>query len=125
MTGAPFNRYETIEEAVGFLLLRHVSGRCTVVGVNRGEGYVHSGMPLDAKRGDDDYYGPISDDGVDHVSELYSRGYARMVFRQRTSPKERKSLSHDCWEHAFSIEWDGALGHGWECDLCGELLQVG
>lgn len=32
---------------------------------------------------------------------------------------------HDCYEHATYIEWDGPLGHGWECGKCGALLQVG
>jgi hypothetical protein len=32
---------------------------------------------------------------------------------------------HDCWDHPVPYESDGALGHGWECGICGELLQVG
>ena len=27
--------------------------------------------------------------------------------------------------YATYAEWDGPLGHGWFCALCGELLQVG
>lgn len=32
---------------------------------------------------------------------------------------------HKCDEFSTYIEWDGPLGHGWECGLCGRLLQVG
>jgi len=32
---------------------------------------------------------------------------------------------HDCWENAIAYEEDGPLGHGFECSVCGQLLQVG
>ena len=34
--------------------------------------------------------------------------------------------SHKCMEHAVPYyERDGALGHGWECGICGCFLQAG
>jgi transcription initiation factor IIE alpha subunit len=32
---------------------------------------------------------------------------------------------HDCEEHAVPYESDGALGHGFECGICGKFLQAG
>jgi len=32
---------------------------------------------------------------------------------------------HDCWENPVPYESDGALGHGWECGVCGAFLQAG
>jgi hypothetical protein len=34
-------------------------------------------------------------------------------------------LLHKCDDHATYVETDGALGHGWECGLCGRFLQAG
>ena len=34
---------------------------------------------------------------------------------------------HDCWDNAqpYEFEEDGHRFHGWECGICGELLQTG
>lgn len=32
---------------------------------------------------------------------------------------------HDCMDHAYAHETDGAIGHGWSCGVCGEFLQAG
>jgi hypothetical protein len=32
---------------------------------------------------------------------------------------------HDCEENMVPYKSDGALGHGWECGLCGRFLQAG
>jgi len=32
---------------------------------------------------------------------------------------------HDCWENAGPYKSDGALGHGFECKICGKFLQAG
>lgn len=32
---------------------------------------------------------------------------------------------HDCMDHAVPYVSDGALGHGWECGVCGDFLQAG
>lgn len=37
----------------------------------------------------------------------------------------RDELNHDCDENAVPYESDGALGHGWECGICGNFLQAG
>lgn len=39
--------------------------------------------------------------------------------------KETKAKSHDCFDNAVPYESDGALGHGWECGICGKFLQAG
>lgn len=33
--------------------------------------------------------------------------------------------AHDCDENAVPYASDGALGHGWECGICGAFLQAG
>lgn len=33
--------------------------------------------------------------------------------------------AHDCDDHAVPYVSDGALGHGWECGVCGAFLQAG
>lgn len=32
---------------------------------------------------------------------------------------------HDCEENAVPYTSTGALGHGWECGICGKFLQAG
>lgn len=32
---------------------------------------------------------------------------------------------HDCEANAVPYVSDGALGHGWECAVCGAFLQAG
>lgn len=32
---------------------------------------------------------------------------------------------HDCWENPVPYVSDGALGHGFECGVCGAFLQAG
>jgi hypothetical protein len=32
---------------------------------------------------------------------------------------------HDCDDNAVPYKSDGALGHGWECGICGKFLQAG
>lgn len=32
---------------------------------------------------------------------------------------------HNCDENAVPYTSDGALGHGWECGICGRFLQAG
>ena len=33
--------------------------------------------------------------------------------------------AHRCMDNAVPYSSDGALGHGWECGLCGAFLQAG
>lgn len=35
------------------------------------------------------------------------------------------NVVHNCMAHATLYQSDGALGHGWECGLCGSFLQAG
>jgi transcription initiation factor IIE alpha subunit len=39
--------------------------------------------------------------------------------------RERENTTHDCYDNAVPYESDGALGHGFECGICGEFLQAG
>ena len=34
---------------------------------------------------------------------------------------------HDCWDNAqpYEFEEHGRRYHGWECGICGKLLQTG
>ena len=34
-------------------------------------------------------------------------------------------MPHNCMENAVPYTSDGALGHGWECGVCGAFLQAG
>lgn len=43
---------------------------------------------------------------------------------QRDAEMERIA-NHDCEDEAVEYESDGALGHGWECGVCGRFLQAG
>ena len=38
-----------------------------------------------------------------------------------------KSDDHDCWDNAqtYEFEEEGHRFHGWECGICGKLLQTG
>ena len=51
---------------------------------------------------------------------------ARSRARQRDRVEaEAVEADHNCWENAVPYESDGPLGHGWECGICGALIQVG
>mgnify|MGYP003309136743 FL=1 len=43
------------------------------------------------------------------------------------TPIKLKVEEHDCFEHAIPYEFyaDGRRYHGYDCGLCGELLQTG
>jgi hypothetical protein len=41
------------------------------------------------------------------------------------SPCRKVPASHNCEENAVPYKSDGALGHGWECGICGRFLQAG
>jgi hypothetical protein len=42
-----------------------------------------------------------------------------------TEQEEQEVVEHDCMDNAVQYFSDGALGHGWECGICGEFLQAG
>jgi len=57
-------------------------------------------------------------------------GYVYVVFRSEHNdctglPMPPNEHGHDCDENAVPYESDGALGHGWECGICGKFLQAG
>lgn len=62
-------------------------------------------------------------------------GYVYVVFRSEHNdctglPKppdevEEHEPDHDCFDNAVPYESDGALGHGFECGICGRFLQAG
>jgi len=41
--------------------------------------------------------------------------------------KDCECENHDCWDNAqpYEFEEEGHRFHGWECGICGELLQTG
>lgn len=47
------------------------------------------------------------------------------VTAAEVAASDTKTPAHDCWDHAVQYESDGALGHGWECGICGDFLQAG
>ena len=46
-------------------------------------------------------------------------------FLQATAAALEDEKNHDCMENAVPYESDGALGHGFECGICGKFLQAG
>ena len=36
-----------------------------------------------------------------------------------------EETEHSCLDNAVPYENDGALGHGFECGICGKFLQAG
>lgn len=39
--------------------------------------------------------------------------------------RDKEAAGHDCEANAVPYESDGALGHGFECGVCGRFLQAG
>ncbi len=73
--------YTLIEQTCGYLLLqRDGTERCTVVELY-GDGQVVNAMPGDAPSGGGRWVARRTDAGIAYVSGLYSRSYARRVFR--------------------------------------------
>ena len=44
---------------------------------------------------------------------------------EQATAEALKTPDHDCDDNAVPYESDGALGHGWECGICGMFLQAG
>lgn len=59
-----------------------------------------------------------TDDGLCRVSH----GDDRFTVRDEALSYDD---AHDCNENAVPYVSDGALGHGWECGVCGAFLQAG
>lgn len=61
-------------------------------------------------------------------AQLNARGFTFNMQTGKLSalPTVRQvAPTHDCWANAVPYESDGALGHGWECGVCGTFLQAG
>ena len=47
----------------------------------------------------------------------------------KDSKNAEQNVNHDCWEYPkyyeFFIEGDSHRYHGYECEICGKLLQTG
>jgi hypothetical protein len=68
------------------------------------------------------------DDAYDAIVRAYGPGNFEQVDDgpQPAVPQlTRGELLHKCDEFASYVLTDGALGHGWECGLCGRFLQAG
>jgi len=62
------------------------------------------------------------------VWEVVSDNGSSQVFDLRSDAENfLKNNDHDCWDNAqpYEFEEDGHRFHGWECGICGELLQTG
>lgn len=74
--------YTLIEQTCGYLLLRRDgTERCTVV-QQYGDGQVVDAMPGDAPTGGGRWVARRTNAGIAYVSSLYSRSYARRIFRK-------------------------------------------
>jgi len=74
---------EIIREEQGYALLRRSTrkrAQFTVVGINRKQGQVYSAMPSDRPQGGGQWFGGLSDKGVDYVAHWYSRSWANHMF---------------------------------------------
>lgn len=71
--------------------------------------------------------GVASETGVDEafVAEVLESG--RVLDEGECFVLELSRAPHDCWQHAVPYEFHegGRRYHGWECGVCGELLQTG
>ena len=61
-------------------------------------------------------------------NKMYGR--SKINIREQTERQKRgydNMDHHDCWENAqpYEFEEEGHRFHGWECGMCGELLQTG
>lgn len=64
---------------------------------------------------------------------MANKRYVRIMARREAEDKQvQKELAdfaavpeHDCMENAVPYESDGAIGHGFECGICGKFLQAG
>lgn len=81
-------KYRIIEERNGFALVALAADtkRATVVRIGRKNQQVFSAMPGDMPDDGGWLFAALSDTGIDYVSKLYSRGYARRCFRKLAGP---------------------------------------
>jgi hypothetical protein len=87
-------KYTITEERNGYALVELDSdtSRCTVIRIDRDRGQVYSAMPTDLPRGGGLWFARISDCGIDYVAKLYSRSYARRMFKVLAADAEEMAL---------------------------------
>ena len=66
-------------------------------------------------------YGAVRPGALEEVSASATPPPPAKAKRKRV----KKAASKACEHQPIPYTSDGALGHGWECSRCGELLQVG
>lgn len=114
------DKYRIIKERHGFALVvlsfkferEGDTARATVVGIDRAKGQVYSAMPSDIPAEGGVWFGAISDTGIDYVAKLYTRGYARRVFRgliRDPSPADYDALGLE------DIDYDALVSAGADC----------
>lgn len=61
------------------------------------------------------------------ISQKLHNDTVTCIERQKRGESKPKPMpkGHNCFDNAVPYESDGALGHGWECGICGEFLQAG
>lgn len=64
---------------------------------------------------------PSSIEGLDRLEAALAEGAD--INALLAAQQERHG--HDCDANAVPYTSDGALGHGWECGICGRFLQAG
>jgi len=49
------------------------------------------------------------------------------INKKRHKDLSKLNVNHDCWKYPKYYEFleDGHRYHGYECEICGELLQTG
>ena len=70
-----------------------------------------------------------SSEWTDYDESDYVEGWCEWVEGEYFSCEEikQKYHEHNCWDFAdyYEFEEEGHRYHGWECGVCGELLQTG
>ena len=66
-------------------------------------------------------------DGVTFDLRSDAEEFLREYKKEQASYKSLERGNHNCWDFAdyYEFEEEGHRFHGWECGMCGELLQTG
>jgi len=53
--------------------------------------------------------------------------YLKEYKKEQASYRSLERGNHNCWDFAdyYEFEEEGHRFHGWECGICGDLLQTG
>ena len=58
----------------------------------------------------------------DKAAEKIAKAYC---IKNKIGPQKARLRAHNCWDYPEYMEWKGAIGHGYRCEKCGSMLQVG